>query len=134
MRNSAKHVFRSVNTLKGFVRKASKSDKMVSLYVKTVSGRKLKDIKSLEKTFASQDKRLRKEIDRMFSNKVFLVDWLRSEKFKFTDDSASDIARLFDMNKSSRKKSVVMMTYLSEDDYMSGKIHWKTKLKLKYLR
>lgn len=127
-------MFFGINTLKGFVRKASKSDKMVSLYVKTVSGRKLKDIKSLEKTFASQDKRLRKEIDRMFSNKVFLVDWLRSEKFKFTDDSASDIARLFDMNKSSRKKSVVMMTYLSEDDYMSGKIHWKTKLKLKYLR
>lgn len=127
-------MFFGINTLKGFVKKAAEKDKMVSLYVKTVSGRKLRDIKPLEKTFSSQDKRLKKEIDRTFSNKVFLADWLRGEKFRFTDDSASDMARLFDKNKASRKKSVVMMTYLNEDDYMSGKIHWKTKLKLKYLR
>ena len=44
------------------------------------------------------------------------------------------MGRLFDKNKSVRKKSVVMMTYLTEDDYMRTGISWKTKLKLKYLR
>ena len=127
-------MFFGINTLKGFVRKISGSDKMVSLYVKTISGRKLKDIKPLERTFASQDKRLRREIDRTFSNKVFRTEWLKKEKFTFTDDSAADMGRLFDKNKSVRKKSVVMMTYLTEDDYMRTGISWKTKLKLKYLR
>lgn len=127
-------MFFGINTLKGFVRKISGSDNMVSLYVKTISGRKLKDIKPLERTFASQDKRLRREIDRTFSNKVFRTEWLKKEKFTFTDDSASDMGRLFDKNKSVRKKSVVMMTYLTEDDYMRTGISWKTKLKLKYLR
>ena len=53
------------------------------------------------------------------------------EKYEF---SAADMGRLFDKNKSVRKKSVVMMTYLTEDDYMRTGISWKTKLKLKYLR
>lgn len=121
------------DTIKRFIGEAKGDESVVSLFVKRISDNKLKTISLLNTAFLHDDKRIRKEIDNTFSNKVFKKEELEEIGFKFSNDSRNDIIKLYDIVEIVRQKKAVMLTYMTNDDYKRQIKHWKAKVKLKAL-
>lgn len=127
-------IFSGSNSIKSFMRKINANDNIVSLFVKTIGDRKLNEIPLLNKAFVYKDKRIKKEVDNTFSNKMIRIQHIKDIGFKFSNDSRNDMIKLYDITNVTRKKSTVMLTYMTNDDYKKNVRHWKAKLKLKYMR
>ena len=127
-------IYSGSNSIKSFMKKVKENENIVSLLVKTIDNNSLKNISLLNKAFDYNDKRIRKEVDNTFSNKMIRVKFIKELGFKFSDDSRDDMIKLYDLVNITRKKSAVMITNMTNNDYKKNIKHWKAKLKLKYLR
>lgn len=119
------------DTIKKFIGEAKENENIISLFVKRIDNNVLQTIPLLNIAFVQNDKRIRKEIDNTFSNKVFRVKKLKDIDFKFSNDSRSDMIKLYDLVNITRRKSTVMMTDMTNEDYKKQIKHWKAKIKLK---
>lgn len=122
------------NSIKSFMRKVGNNDNLVSLYAKTIGDRTLNEITLLNKAFTYKDKRIKKEVDNTFSNKMIRVNYIRNSGFKFSNNSRRDMISLYDIANVTRQKSTVMLTHMTNEDYRKNIKHWKAKVKLKYMR
>lgn len=127
-------IFSGSNSIKSFIRKVGEHENVVSLFVKTIGDRTLDEIPILNKAFVYKDKRVKKEVDNTFSNKMIRVQHIKNINFHFSNDSRNDMIELYDTVNVTRKKGTVMLTYMTNNDYKKNVKHWKAKLKLKYMR
>ena len=126
-------IFPITNTIKSFLKKVDENETVVSLNMKRVKNRQLVDLPLVDKAFQYKDKRIKKEVDNTFSNKMISLEFLRKSKFTFTNDSRKDMISLYDATSVTRRKSVIMHTLLTNDDFKKQIRHWKAKVKLYFM-
>lgn len=126
-------IFPITDTIKSFLKKVDESETVVSLNMKRVENRKLVDLPLVDKAFQYKDKRIKKEVDNTFSNKMISLEFIRELKFNFTNDSRQDMISLYDVTSVTRRKSVIMHTLLTNDDFKAQIKHWKAKIKLYFM-
>ncbi len=126
-------IFPVTDTIKSFIKKVEESETVISLNLKRVENRKLKDLPLVDKAFQYKDKRVKKEVDNTFSNKMISINFLRTSQFSFTNDSRKDMIALYDVTDVTRRKSVIMHTLLTNDDFRMQIKHWKAKVKLYFM-
>lgn len=61
------------------------------------------------------------------------LEFIRELKFNFTNDSRQDMISLYDVTSVTRRKSVIMHTLLTNDDFKAQIKHWKAKIKLYFM-
>lgn len=126
-------IFPITDTIKSFLKKVDENETVVSLNMKRVKNRQLVDLPLVDKAFQYKDKRIKKEVDNTFSNKMISLEFLRKSKFTFTNDSRKDMISLYDATSVTRRKSVIMHTLLTNDDFKKQIRHWKAKVKLYFM-
>ena len=126
-------IFPITDTIKSFLKKVDESETVVSLNMKRIEKRKLIDLPLVDKAFQYKDKRIKKEVDNTFSNKMISLEFIRDSKFSFTNDSRQDMISLYDVTNVTRRKSVIMHTLLTNDDFKKQIKHWKAKVKLYFM-
>lgn len=126
-------IFPITDTIKSFLKKVDENETVVSLNMKRMKNRQLVDLPLVDKAFLYKDKRIKKEVDNTFSNKMISLDFLRKSKFTFTNDSRKDMISLYDATSVTRRKSVIMHTLLTNDDFKKQIRHWKAKVKLYFM-
>ena len=126
-------IFPITDTIKSFLKKVDESETVVSLNMKRIEKRKLIDLPLVDKAFQYKDKRIKKEVDNTFSNKMISLEFICDSKFSFTNDSRQDMISLYDVTNVTRRKSVIMHTLLTNDDFKKQIKHWKAKVKLYFM-
>ena len=101
-------IFPITDTIKSFLKKVDENETVVSLNMKRVKNRQLVDLPLVDKAFQYKDKRIKKEVDNTFSNKMISLEFLRKSKFTFTNDSRKDMISLYDATSVTRRKSVIL--------------------------
>ena len=120
------------NTIKNFLMNSKGTDNITSLYVKHLQQGKTTEYKILKRLYQYNSKKLTKEIDFFFSNKVFKCSYLKEEQIKFTNQPKKDILSLYSLHAIRRTKAAAMASEITQREIWR-KVNFKTKLRWKFI-
>ncbi len=109
------------------------TDNVISIYVKQIKNRKIRDINILNFAFKNKIYEISKNIDVLFSNKIFRVKYLKENSVLFTNSTVNDISKLYSKGNVSMNKSQLMVTDVEYNTFKKN-INFKTRIKYKLWR
>ena len=109
------------------------TDNVISIYVKQIKNRKIRDINILNFAFKNKIYEISKNIDVLFSNKIFRVKYLKENSVLFTNNTVNDISKLYSKGNVSMNKSQLMVTDVEYNTFKKN-INFKTRIKYKLWR
>ena len=120
-------------TIKKIYESIKTTDNVISIYVKQIKNRKIRDINVLNFAFKNKIYEISKNIDVLFSNKIFRVKYLKENSVLFTNNTVNDISKLYSKGNVSMNKSQLMVTDVEYNTFTQN-INLKTRIKYKLWR
>ncbi|MDO4485176.1 MAG: glycosyltransferase [Bacillota bacterium] len=125
-------VFPNENTYRGLFAGIKSSDNIMSLYLKYLNVDKIMEYPAIKTAFKFNSRKLSKDLDYLFSNKIFNCEFLRKNKVFFTNNPYADIKALCLKYGFRLKKKFVLYTTIENGEYIKG-VSWLARIKRKVL-